>query len=226
LKHTQDLNEKIEFIIYISCIFLLFAICTLIYTDGILRDEYNLSIDRLGLSQSLLIVLIFTVIFIISKRFCRNTIIKKALIAVFIPIFILLSIKIGNNIFLARTIIQENKFRQTGFNRIHLKDLENILVKEKNATVYIDEENCPTCERIFPKLELYLYKNHIHMLSYNATEDRDYNLEELTAILDQLGVHRVPAILEIKDGIVSEAYFVEDIEKSYMNPTQNDQNDN
>ena len=32
--HTQDLNEKIEFIIYISCIFLIFALCTLIYTDG------------------------------------------------------------------------------------------------------------------------------------------------------------------------------------------------
>ena len=64
MKHTQDLNEKIEFIIYISCIFLIFALCTLIYTDGILRDEYNLSIDRLGLSQNLLITLIFTVIFI------------------------------------------------------------------------------------------------------------------------------------------------------------------
>ena len=61
------------------------------------------------------------------------------------------------------------------------------------------------------------------MLSYSATEDRHHNLEELTAILDQLGVHRVPAI---KDGIVSEAYFVENIEKSYMNSTQNDQNDN
>ena len=226
MKHTQDLNEKIEFIIYLSCIFLIFALCTLIYTDGILRDEYNLSIDRLGLSQNLLITLIFTVIFILSKRFCRNNIIKKALIAVFIPIFLLSSIKIGNNIFLARTIIQENKFRQTGFNQIHLKDLEDILVKEKSATVYIDEEACPDCERIFPKLELYLYKNHIRMLSYSATEDRHHNLEELTAILDQLGVHRVPAILKIKDGIVSEAYFVENIEKSYMNSTQNDQNDN
>lgn len=79
MKHTQDLNEKIEFIIYISCIFLIFALCTLIYTDGILRDEYNLSIDRLGLSQNLLITLIFTVIFILSKRFCRNNIIKKLL---------------------------------------------------------------------------------------------------------------------------------------------------
>ena len=59
---------------------------------------------------------------------------------------------------MARTIIQENKFRQTGFNQIHLKDLEDILVKEKSATVYIDEEACPDCERIFPKLELYLYK--------------------------------------------------------------------
>ncbi len=218
MNQTQDLYEKIEFAIYILCILLTFAICILIYTDGKLRDEYNLSIDRLILSQSLLMVILFTVIFMSSKYFCRNSIIKKGIMAAFIPVFLISSIRIGNNLLLARTIIQENNFRQTGFNQIHLKDLEDILAKKKTVTVYIEKEDCPPCEEIFPKLELYLYKNHITMLSYNITEDADRNLEKLMNVLDKISVSDVPVVLEIKDGTVSEIYFAEDIEKNYMSP--------
>lgn len=84
--------------------------------------------------------------------------------AAFIPVFLISSITIGNSVLLAKTIIQENKFHQTGFHQIHLNDLENIIAKEKTAT-----------------------------------------------------------ILEMKEGIVSEAYFVEDIEKNYMNSQRTDQ---
>lgn len=215
LKQSQDLYKKIEFSIYSLCIFLTSVICILIYADGIIRDEYNTCIDGLRLRQNLFILIFYNVIFMVSKCHFRNSIVKKGVMGIFIPIFLISSITVGNNVLLAGNIIQKNRFHETGFNEIHLKDLKDILAKGKNATVYIERGDCPACKEIFPKLELYLYKNHLSILSYNTLEDRDDNLEELMEILDKLGVDRVPVILKIERGIVSEAYFVEDIEKIY-----------
>lgn len=218
MNKAQNFNEKAEFTIYILCIFLTCAVCILIYADGNIRDEYNLSIDRFGLSRNLLLLIFFDAVFIVSKFFCRNSIVKKVTMAVFIPVLLISSITIGKSMVLARDIIQENRFRQTGFNQIRLNDLEDILKKEKSAVVYIGSEDCPECKETFSKLELYLYKNHISMLAYNIAEDRDGNFEKVEEVLDQLGVNEIPAILEIQQGTMSESYFAEDIEKKYKRP--------
>lgn len=214
MKKTRNLNEKLEFTVYILCILLTCAVCILLYADGNIRDEYNLSIDRWGLSRNLLLLIFFDGIFMVSKFFCRNNIIKTAAMAVFIPVLLISSMTIGKSILLAKDIIQENRFRQTGFNQIHLDDLQDIIAREKNAVVYIGSEDCPDCKEIVSKLELYLYKNRISMLSYNAAEDRDSNFVKLEEVLDQLGVKEIPAVLEIEHGSVSKSYFAEDIESN------------
>lgn len=218
MKRTRCLYEKIEFAIYISCILLICAICVLLYADGIIRDEYNMFVDGLRLRQNLLFLVLFNAVFIVSKNLSRCFFVKRFIMVAFIPVFLVSLVTIGSNTLTIKNIIQENKFRQTGFNQIHLDDLEDLLIKKKTATVYIGGEESPACRDIFPELEMYLYRKQKSILSYSTTEDRDNNLTKLMEILDELGVNAVPAVLEIEDGIVTESYFVEDIEKRYIKP--------
>lgn len=220
LKRTKDLCAKVEFAIYILCIFLTCAICILLYADGIIRDEYNMFVDGLGLSQNLLILIVFNIIFITAKHLSLHKSIKIIIMVIFIPLFLISSVTIGHNTVAIKNIIRENRFSQTGFNQIHLNDLEALLTEKRTATVYIGREDCPACKDIFPKLEMYLYSNQKSILSYSTIEDREDNLEKLMEVLDALGVDAVPVVLEIEDGIVTEAYFVEDIEKRYIKPSE------
>lgn len=131
MKQTQNLYEKIEFIVYILCIFLTCATYILIYADGVMRDEYNVFLDGLRLRQSLFLLIPFTIVFVVSKRFCTNGLVKKLIMVIFIPIFLITSITLWNNVSAARAIIRENRFCQTDFSPIQLNDLRDIFTNEK-----------------------------------------------------------------------------------------------
>lgn len=67
--------------IYISCILLIFALCILIYADGVIRDEYNVPIDGIRLRQNLLIRVLFLGCFLALRRVLKS---KSAVIIILI----------------------------------------------------------------------------------------------------------------------------------------------
>ncbi len=216
MKRIQNLYNKVEYIVYISCILLIIAICILMYADGIVRDEYNIAIDGIRLRQNLLIIVIYMGLFLALRRVLKSRCMMTIILFAFIPVSFYSFTTISTNTVAIKKIVDEKEYKKTGIEKIHLADLKDILAKKKSATIYIGREDCPACRYIFPKLEMYVYKKQIGILTYNTIEDRDTNREELMKVLEMLNVDTVPIILEIEDGVVSNSYRVEEILEKYI----------
>lgn len=97
---------------------------------------------------------------------------------------------------------------------VELEKLELLISGEKEPkVVYIGRDNCPECVLFYPKLEKLSRQYQVETLYYNTIIDRETRPQIMTPILDKLNVKSVPAILGIKNGIVTELGEGNDIEK-------------
>lgn len=76
--------------------------------------------------------------------------------------------------------------------------------------IYIGRDDCPDCQKVFPSLTELNRKNHLQILSYSTSRDRESRPEEMYEVLDHLKVDSVPMILVLKAGEVTERYSGEE----------------
>lgn len=142
LKRIEKLYKKTEFLMYISCILLIFAICILIYADGVIRDEYNVPIDGIRLKQNLLILVLFLGLFLALRSVLKS---KSAMIIILI-VFLVVSfyslITISANILSIKKIVEEDKDRKTEITQtypVSTDDIEGV-IEDVKLTWSVDRE--------------------------------------------------------------------------------------
>lgn len=76
--------------------------------------------------------------------------------------------------------------------------------------LYIGRDDCPDCQEVLPKLTELNRENHLRILSYSTSQDRDSRPEQMYEVLDRLQVDSVPTVLVLEAGEVTERYSGED----------------
>lgn len=142
LKRIENLYKKTEFLIYISCILLIFAICILIYADGVIRDEYNVSIDGIRLMQNLLILVLFLGFFLALRSVLKSKSAMIIILIAFLAVSFYSLIMISTNILSIKKIIENDKNRKTEITQtypVSTDDIEGVIGDVK-LTWSVDRE--------------------------------------------------------------------------------------
>lgn len=85
----------------------------------------------------------------------------------------------------------------------------------KPLYLYIGRDDCPDCQKVHPRLTEINRDNHLGILSYSTSRDRESRPEKMYEILDRLQVDSVPMILILENGEVTERYSGEDFVALY-----------
>lgn len=80
----------------------------------------------------------------------------------------------------------------------------------KPQYLYIGRDDCPDCQKVLPKLTQVNHDNHLGILSYSTSQDRETRPEQMYELLDQLQVDSVPMILILENGEVTQRYSGDD----------------
>ena len=120
LKRIENLYKKTEFLIYISCILLIFAICILIYADGVIRDEYNVSIDGIRLMQNLLILVLFLGFFLALRSVLKSKSAMIIILIAFLAVSFYSLITISANILSIKKLLRTIKIEKQRLHRLIL----------------------------------------------------------------------------------------------------------
>lgn len=130
LKRIENLYKKTEFLIYISCILLIFAICILIYADGVIRDEYNVPIDGIRLIQNLLMLVLFLGLFLALRRVLKSKSAMITILIAFLAVSFYSLITISANVLSIKKIVENDKNRKTEITQtypVSLDDIEGVI---------------------------------------------------------------------------------------------------
>lgn len=142
LKRIENLYKKTEFLIYISCILLIFAICILIYADGVIRDEYNVPIDGIRLMQDLLILVLFLGFFLALRSVLKSKSAMIIILIAFLAVSFYSLITISANILSIKKIIENDKNRKTEITQtypVSTDDIEGV-IEDVKLTWSVDRE--------------------------------------------------------------------------------------
>lgn len=142
LKRIENLYKKTEFLMYISCILLIFAICILIYADGVIRDEYNVSIDGIRLKQNLLMLVLFLGFFLALRRVLKSKSAMIIILIAFLAVSFYSLITISANILSIKKIVEEDKDRKTEITQtypVSTDDIEGV-IEDVKLTWSVDRE--------------------------------------------------------------------------------------
>lgn len=93
---------------------------------------------------------------------------------------------------------------------ITLEQLEAHSVMQTKQYLYIGRDDCPDCQAVYPRLTEVNQDNHLGILYYSTSQDRESRPEEMYEVLDALQVDSVPMILLLESGEVRERYSGED----------------
>lgn len=142
LKRIEKLYKKTEFLMYISCILLIFAICILIYADGVIRDEYNVPIDGIRLKQNLLMLVLFLGLFLALRRVLKSKSAMIIILIAFLAVSFYSLITISANILSIKKIVEEDKDRKTEITQtypVSTDDIEGV-IEDVKLTWSVDRE--------------------------------------------------------------------------------------
>ena len=142
LKRIENLYKKTEFLIYISCILLIFAICILNYADGVIRDEYNVPIDGIRLKQNLLILVLFLGFFLVLRSVLKSKSAMIIILIAYLAVSFYSLITISANILSIKKIIEEDKDRKTEITQtypVSTDDIEGV-IEDVKLTWSVDRE--------------------------------------------------------------------------------------
>lgn len=142
LKRIEKLYKKTEFLMYISCILLIFAICILIYADGVIRDEYNVPIDGIRLKQNLLMLVLFLGLFLALRRVLKSKSAMIIILIAFLAVSFYSLITISANILSIKKIVEEDKDRKTEITQtypVRTDDIEGV-IEDVKLTWSVDRE--------------------------------------------------------------------------------------
>lgn len=142
LKRIEKLYKKTEFLMYISCILLIFAICILIYADGVIRDEYNVPIDGIRLKQNLLMLVLFLGLFLALRRVLKSKSAMIIILITFLAVSFYSLITISANILSIKKIVEEDKDRKTEITQtypVSTDDIEGV-IEDVKLTWSVDRE--------------------------------------------------------------------------------------
>ena len=142
LKRIEKLYKKTEFLMYISCILLIFAICILIYADGVIRDEYNVPIDGIRLKQNLLMLVLFLGLFLALRRVLKSKSAMIIILIAFLAVSFYSLITISANILSIKKIVENDKNRKTEITQtypVSTDDIEGV-IEDVKLTWSVDRE--------------------------------------------------------------------------------------
>lgn len=76
--------------------------------------------------------------------------------------------------------------------------------------LYIGRDDCPDCQKVLPELTVLNRKNHLRILYYSTSRDRESRPEQMYEVLGELQVDSVPMVLVLEAGEVTARYSGEE----------------
>lgn len=138
--------------IYISCILLIFALCILIYADGVIRDEYNVPIDGIRLRQNLLIRVLFLGCFLALRRVLKSKSAVVIILIAYLAVSFYSLITISANVLSIKKIVENDKDRKTEITQtypVSPDDIEGV-IEDVKLTWSVDREKLYSEEKPEP----------------------------------------------------------------------------
>lgn len=110
---------------------------------------------------------------------------------------------------MSRPLTNQNDTNQTTqhqtYQTIGNDDLTALLNESETTNIiYVGRDTCPHCSAFAPKLIEAIQANPALVYYYDTAAARAENADKMSALVDQLGVSSVPALLKVENGQVVE----------------------